>query len=134
MKWVIALLCAVCAFGCKKDGDKNDKPAEKPADIKEAPKAEKAGDKDDGAPNVAAVVANDPWAKAAKGSGGAKNFGAKTGDDFAKIDPWSGSKSPPKLAEKIDIARLEKPVADKIEIRAFAASASSGGGLSSEEI
>src|SRR5512138_3201422 len=121
MKWVIALLCAACAVGCKKDADKKeDKPAEKTAD-KDTPKADKSSDgKDDGAPNVAAVVANDPWARAAKGSDTAKRFGAKTGDDFAKIDPWAGKTSPPKLSDKIDITQLEKPVADKVEIRAFA--------------
>lgn len=52
-------------------------------------------------------------------------LGEKTGDDFAKIDPWGApSAAPPTFADKVDVAKLEAPVEDKVDLRAFTSKAS----------
>ncbi|HEU0037441.1 MAG TPA: DUF4344 domain-containing metallopeptidase [Kofleriaceae bacterium] len=125
---VTAVAAFVCltVVACNKDS--------KPADTSAATKTEVAGS---GSGNTAPVAAKaDPWAGPAdtpSGAGSTK-LGEKTGDDLAKVDPWGGrtdapanqAEPPPTLAEKIDVAKLEKPATDKIELKTLGNAAVTG--------
>jgi hypothetical protein len=49
-------------------------------------------------------------------------LGEKTGDDFAKIDPWGGGATKvPTFADKIEVDNLDKPIEDKIDLKSLTA-------------
>jgi len=118
MRWVVSVLYVVSILGCNKEPGKDDKPDK--AAKSEA--KDKAGDGD--------APTSDPWAKAVRGDDVTNKFAAKVGDDFSKVDPWSGG-AEQKLANKVDVSKIEKPVADKVSLMSFtgAAPGNEGGEL-----
>src|SRR5262245_40212572 len=115
MRWVVSVLVlvSVVSLGCDKQDGKSDDKGDKKAAAEKAATGGGAG--------------GDPWAAAVRGDDVTNKFAAKVGDDFAKVgDPWAGG-AQAKLAQKVDVSTIEKPVADKVALMSF-----SGGGNGGE--
>nr|MBA3820566.1 hypothetical protein [Deltaproteobacteria bacterium] len=51
----------------------------------------------------------------------------KCGHKLNKIDPWAGSPTPPKrLEQKVEVAQIEQPVADRVELKDLGGGTSGG--------
>jgi hypothetical protein len=122
----LLLLVSLCA--CKKEGDgvfKFD------GSGSAAAKPDEKKDKDTAKPDEAGsgsatqvAVAYDPWSGGPP-PGADTNLGAKCGNKLNQIDPWDGQPKP-KDDKKVDVASIQKPVADKVEIKDFGGISSSG--------
>jgi len=116
MRWVVSVLFVVSVLGCnKEEGRGDDKKPDKSA------KSDSKGKSDEGGGS------KDPWAAAVRGDDVTNKFAAKVGDDFSKVDPWSGG-AQAKLENKVDVSKIEKPVADKVSLMSFSGGAEGNGG------
>jgi len=122
----VALALILCA-SCKKSNyfDKTAEGATKTEEAKPATADKPAATEGSAAAGSATQVAiNDPWAGGPP-PGSDTNLGAKCGPKLNKIDPWDQTPKP-KDDTKVDVASIEKPVADKVEIKDFGGVSASG--------
>lgn len=62
-------------------------------------------------------------------------LGEKVGDDFAKIDPWGAAAPggaavpPPTFASKVDVAKLDAPVDDKLDLKSLTGATTESAGF-----
>src|SRR5687768_17229644 len=107
----LLLVCAAC--------DKKPAPDKEPA----VDKTEKPGDKLAGSGSASAKF--DPWAAPPPGSD--SKIGANVGDDFAKIDVAAPAKgNVMRLVDKIDVSKVEKAAEEKVSLKGFGKTESSG--------
>ena len=118
LAWVAALV--VCA-SCKKSDyfDKNASASGTPKTEEKKPEAQP----DEGS-GSATQVAYDPWSGGPP-PGSDTNLGAKCGPKLNKIDPWNQTPKP-KDDTKVDVAQIEQPKKDKVEIKDFGGIKSGG--------
>src|SRR5688572_4574053 len=117
----VAIALVVCA-SCKKNDEYFKKvegsAAAKPEEAKPtAGSAEGSGS--------ATQVAYDPWSGGPP-PGSDTDLGAKCGPKLNQIDPWDTTAKPKKDDPKVDVASIEKPIADKVDIKDFGGISSSG--------
>ncbi|MBA3393376.1 MAG: DUF4344 domain-containing metallopeptidase [Deltaproteobacteria bacterium] len=123
--WVAVALMFAAGAGaaCKKDASGPAGEGSATAVVKEGPEGTVAG----GSGSAVAVAAApiDPWAGPPPGSD--TTLGADCGPKLNKIDPWAGSPTPPpKLDTKVDVSMIEKPIADKVQLKDFGGVTASG--------
>jgi hypothetical protein len=117
-------LALIAGAACKKSDDYF---ANKGAAGSAAAKTEEAPPKPDDTaiPDAATQVAShDPWAGPPPGAD--TDLGANCGPKLNQIDPWAGSPKP-KEDTKVDVATIEKPKEDKVEIKDFGGIATTTG-------
>jgi hypothetical protein len=122
LAWVAVLV--VCA-SCKKSDyfDKNAqaKTSTEKTETKDTPNAKP----DEGSGSGSATqIAYDPWSGGPP-PGSDTNLGAKCGPKLNKIDPWNQTPKP-KDETKVDVAQIEQPKKDKVEIKDFGGIKSGG--------
>ena len=117
-RWVV--IAALACAACKKDAASGDLFGAGATGAGSADGDGNAGSNDDRA-GSAAVAAVDPWNRLPASAD--NDLGATCGPKLNQIDPWAGS---PKLEAKVDVAKIEKPVADKVEIRTLGGAAATG--------
>jgi hypothetical protein len=91
----------------------------------EATKTETGSDKatEGSAGSATQVAVADPWAGPPPGSD--TTLGKKCGHKLNQIDPWDGTPKP-KDDTKVDVASIEKPTENKVEIKDFGGVSSGG--------
>ena len=113
----IALVIALLACACSKKKD----------EAGGGGGSAKVEDKGSAQGSAAIVAASPPPAPS-------NNLGEKTGDDFAKIDPWGTAPAgepvkAPTFAEKIDVAKLDAPVEDTLDLKSLAGASAENNGF-----
>ncbi|MBA3819883.1 MAG: hypothetical protein H0X17_13390, partial [Deltaproteobacteria bacterium] len=72
------------------------------------------------------ATAVDPWVGGPPPGSDIK-LGEKCGHKLNKIDPWAGAPTPPKrLEQKVEVAQIEQPVADRVELKDLGGGTSGG--------
>ncbi len=113
------LLALLASVGCKKKDDPYGLQGSATAKAQEGKDKEKDQGSDHGSDmgSGSAQVAYDPWSGGPP-PGADTKLGAKCGPKLNKIDPWDQSPKPPENT-KVDVASIEKPKADKVELKDF---------------
>jgi len=116
--WWVATCVVLLATAC----DKKQEPAKDPS----ADKAKDGKGSGSGSGGGEKSAEFDPWDAPPPGTGDGK-FGAKVGDDFAKIEVAAKAKPDVmRLVDKIDVATLEKPAEEKISLKGFGTTENAG--------
>lgn len=126
----VVLAAVVCLASCKKNDyfDKGKGSGEPVAAKSEEGKDKTAGSAAHaGSGDMAGSgtqIAYDPWSGGPP-PGSDTNLGAKCGPKLNKIDPWDQTPKP-KDDKKVDVAQIEPPKKDKVEIKDFGGVGTSG--------
>lgn len=123
MRWLVIALAIACAGGCDKKPDaakggtpESALPVGAGLTAVMGPGSGSAGSGSAGSGSAAASAEPDPWD--VRPEHVATKVAQKSGDDLANIDPWDmgpGAGPPKDLQEKVDVAKIEKPVEDKVD-------------------